>query len=562
MTSAHDFALAAARKYLQSIVFVDDEIYLPVPVRVDAVDLPQIVMPMTIFAKPILPITEVGTEADSDSAGSAEENASNDGGRFHPKHLVESFARERMVCALYEPEENFPTDVDSELFKLCERADAVILDWEFHREPGTKVKELLTGLVSAAQTAVPHHVRLCAVYTSTPDLKRIASQLFEHFERCGLSVKVDGEYSISAGSSRIVILGKPTTGRSQEQSTAAEVSEKDLAGRIIKEFASMHEGILPSMALQGLASVRTNTKKILDKFHKELDGAFLAHRGLILPGDDAFEQIPELLAEEALAVMSDNWIGHDDAKALAETAIDALKIQTAWVDKRGTLSSPGQYPIQLLKEGQTKVARKVDLTPANLDILHAELDPHNTSAKERLASLYSSRTQYGEERALQFGTIIRYKVCTASEGGCGTHDCIIDTRYAICLMPLCDCVRLKPERWYQFPFWELRIDNCGASSKGIVVELPGGSGFIELFSMGKPRDQLWLDEFLAGTSKMVIARSESDMFTFKGRSARSYEWVAQLKPNHAQRIAHDIGNSFSRVGVLEAEWLRLKADRQ
>ena len=35
------------------------------------------------------------------------------------------------------------------------------------------------------------------------------------------------------------------------------------------------------------------------------------------------------------------------------------------------------------------------------------------------------------------------------------------------------------------------------------------------------------------------------------------EWVAQLKPGLAQRVANDIGQSFSRVGVVEAEWLRL-----
>lgn len=562
MTSTHDFALTAARKYLQSIVFVDDEIYLPVSVRADTVDLPSAATAMKVFAKPIQPMTEVGEKAPSSSADQGGENTPNNGGHYHPKYLVESFARERMVCALYEPEENFPTDANSELFKLCERADAVILDWEFHKEPGTKVKELLTGLVSAAQTAVPHHVRLCAVYTSTPDLKRIASQLFEHLDRSGLCVEVAGEYGISAGSSRIIILGKPTTGRPQDQAKVAEVAEKDLAGRIIKEFATMHEGILPSMALQGLASVRTNAKKILDKFHKELDGAFLVHRGLILPGDDAFEQIPELLAEEALAVMSDNWIGHDDAKALAEIAVDGMNIQTAWIDKNGSAGNPGQQAVQLLKKGPGKVGRKVELSPENLDVLHVELDPHNTLAKERLATLYSSRTQYGAQRSLQFGTIIRYNVCIEAEGICGEHECVIGSRYAICLMPLCDCVRLKPDRWYQFPFWELRTNNHGASSKGIVVELPGGSGFVELFSMGKPRDQLWLDEFQAGSTKMVVARNEIDKFIFKSRSAKSFDWIAQLKPNHAQRIAHDIGNSFSRVGVLEAEWLRLKADRQ
>lgn len=459
-----------------------------------------------------------------------------------------------MVCALYEPQQDFPTDSDSDIFKLCERADVVILDWDFHKEPGKKVKKLVQGLVSSAQTTVPHHVRLCAIYTSTQNLKHVALELFGYLNQGGLDVKADGEYKLNAGSARIIVLGKPTSGRPADQMDAAEVKEENLAQRIIGEFASMHEGILPSIALHGLASIRTNTKKILDKFQKGMDGAFLAHRGLILPGDDAFEQIPELLAEEALAVMVDNWIDPDEAKTLAEDKIEQMGIQTVWTLKSGaTDAPPGRLPNKLLKCGPRTINKKVSLTPEALKALHDELDTENISAQQRLAALYTSRTQYGDKRTLEFGTIIRY----VKPGAEGT------AVYAICLMPQCDCVRLKQTTPYSFPFWELRADNKGESSKGIVVELPEDKSFVELFSMGKPRDQLWLEDFEAAAEGMVVAEKDNDSakFMFTGKSAKTFEWIAQLKPSHAQRIAHDIGTSFSRIGVLEAEWLRLKADR-
>lgn len=545
MTSAQEFALTAARKYLQSVVFVDDEIYVPVPAEAIKADVGIAAAAMRVFAKPMQPTAEEGKKPTEKK----EARDPNGGGLYHPKYLVESFARERMVCALYEPAKDFPTSADSEIFKLCERADVVILDWEFHKEPGRKVMELVGGLVAAAQTTVPHHVRLCAIYTSTPNLKHVAQQIYDHLHSLQLDVKTDGDYNLNAGSSRIVVLGKPSTGRPKDQAKAAEVAETDLAQRIIQEFAMMHEGILPSMALHGLASVRTNTKKILDKFRRDMDGAFLAHRGLILPGDDAFEQIPELLAEEALAVMVDNRIDQDAAKKLAEKTIDSLDIKTVWATKNGTASEPGKLAVKLLKEGPEKVRRKVHLDPIVLKGLHDDMDAGKASAKERLAALYTSRTQYGNTRALEFGTVVRYSA--EVEG----------FAYAICLMPLCDCVRLKKNEWYRFPFWELRVDNKGASSKGIVVELPAKEGFVELFSMGKPRDQLWLDDFQAGASKTVTAVVDEGKFFFKGKT-RQMEWIAQLKPSHAHRIAQDIGTSFTRVGVLEAEWLRLKADRQ
>lgn len=545
MTSSQEFALSAARKYLQSVVFVDDEIYVSVPATEVRVGVKGAALGMKVFAKPREPkietVVEVKDQAEVDAAGKDEPEL------YHPKNLVESFARERMVCALYEPKKDFPTDPESEIFKLCERADVVILDWEFYKEPGKKVMELIANLVASAQTTVPHHVRLCTIYTTNQNLKHVASQVFDHLQKQGLRVGADGEYNLEAGSSRIVVLGKPTTGRPDDQVKAAQVAEADLADRIIREFAKMHEGILPSMALQGLASVRTNTKKILDKFRKEMDGAFLAHRGLILPGDDAFEQIPELLAEEALAVMIDNQIGQEVATKLANKAIDGMSIATAWPRKTGNKDAGDVSAIGLLKNGPGKIRDRVHLDSAALDALHAEMDKGSHSAKERLAALYTTRTQYGSDRKLEFGTIARRK--------------LLDDQYeySICLMPLCDCVRLKNGTSYQFPFWKLRVDNKSASSKGMVVELPDGS-FIELFSMGKPRDQLWMGDFKASASKMVVAEKLGDAFLFNGEVAE-LQWVAQLKPSHAQRIAQDIGNSFARVGVLEAEWLRLKADR-
>ena len=477
------------------------------------------------------------------------------GAMYHPKYLVESFARERMVCALYEPAKDFKTDPESELFRLCERADVVILDWEFHKDPGKKVMDLIAGLVTVAQTTVPHHVRLCAIYTSTQNLKHVAQQIFDNLTGLKLAVRADGEYDLNAGSSRIIVLGKPTTGRPADQAAAAEVSETDLAERIIGEFAKMHSGILPSMALHGLASIRTNTKKILDKFRADMDGAFLTHRGLVWPSDDAFEQIPELLAEEALAVMIDNKLSADDAKGMADRAIDDMNLKTVWTGKDKNPTKAGEFATRLLKEGPAAIRKEVNLDHRAIRKLHEELDVGKTRATERFAALYVTRTQYGKDRYLEFGTIVRYCVMTTDKEGNEKAE----RRYAVCLMPVCDCVRLAEGKPYRFPFWELKSAVGKGNSKGVVIELPNTEGFVELFSYGKPRDQLWMDEFVAGAQHMVTATIDGDTFLLNGQT-HVCEWVAQLKPSHAQRIAHDLGTSLARVGVIEAEWIRLKAD--
>ena len=79
----------------------------------------------------------------------------------------------------------------------------------------------------------------------------------------------------------------------------------------------MHSGILPSYALHGMASVGRNSKRILDKFHRDMDGEFLLHRASLLANEDAFQQLPELLAEEVLAVLVDDDVPSDDAAEIA-----------------------------------------------------------------------------------------------------------------------------------------------------------------------------------------------------------------------------------------------------
>ena len=67
MTLVHDFALEAARKYLQSVVFVDDEIYYEVPAKGVEIDVvgPGGAKGMQIFAakKPLAPKVDEIVEA-------------------------------------------------------------------------------------------------------------------------------------------------------------------------------------------------------------------------------------------------------------------------------------------------------------------------------------------------------------------------------------------------------------------------------------------------------------------------------------------------------------------
>ena len=82
------------------------------------------------------------------------------------------------------------------------------------------------------------------------------------------------------------------------------VPESDLATRTIREFSRLASGLLQGIVLRGIANLRKNNRRILSRFRKDLDMAFLTHRALLLP-DEAFGQIIPLVTEELQAVLED-----------------------------------------------------------------------------------------------------------------------------------------------------------------------------------------------------------------------------------------------------------------
>ena len=63
-----------------------------------------------------------------------------------------------------------------------------------------------------------------------------------------------------------------------------------------------------------------------------------------------------------------------------------------------------------------------------------------------------------------------------------------------------------------------------------------------------------------GNGDVVYAnKDEESRFVFKDEDGKEYEWIAELKTEHAQRAAEEFGREVSRVGLTESEWLRMKA---
>jgi hypothetical protein len=198
---------------------------------------------------------------------------------------------------------------------------------------------------------------------------------------------------------------------------------------------------------------------------------------------------------------------------------------------------------------------------AAIQDLQSMIDPQAKESNQRLASLFASRTQYNNKvRHLHYGTIVRHRDAKNTPW-----------TYSFCFMPVCDCIRLTLTKQFKqgnpvsFPFWRLKEDVYSGSQgarRGLVLELADKT-HIALSAGGKARDMLWVAAFNVNkkTGTITATRKRDGRFVFAGSQNIKIEWVGQIKPLHAQRIAHDLGQSLSRVGLVEAEWLRLLCDR-
>ena len=528
LTSLADFSRLAARKYLQSAVFIDDNIYTP--------DSARLASPTEIAVRQLKPAFVEAQDAGTPPSPEANQAVLPERPPFRTKDIVVSFAEHGIVCALYEPERDFSTDETSVVFKLCETADLVILDWDFHEVgvTGTKPKSLIESLIKSGNRVAPHHIRLIAIYTNTPDLQFISNSIYEHLTGRGCNPEpVDNSaLHLQSGSSRILVLGKHGMRRAADQENFT-VKESDLADRLLQEFSDMNSGILPSYALHGMGAIRRNSKRILDRFNRGMDGAFLLHRELVAKDHEAFDQLPELLADELRAVVEDEHLDATQAALIAANAVDGDEI-----------SGQDKGAIALAKN-----------TPTPYKFVKNKLVANNSvpKAHQHLAALFSNRTQYSKAfRTLTYGTVVRRRLTNDSPW-----------EFAFCLIPICDSLRLDAEKKIRFPFWTLVEDLYSGSTKrrGMVLYSPDDESPIALTASGKASKMLWLEEFIVdATTQTVRATLKNGVSRFDGAES-DIQWVGQLKPLHAQRIAIDIGDNLSRVGLDEAEWLRLLCDR-
>lgn len=472
------------------------------------------------------------------------------------KVLGDAFARAGLICGFLKPGNDGTDEARQLVVKSARRADIMVLDWSINRDEGTTTSEIVEQILSADDVEEERRLRLIAIYTSRLETDAILDRLQEVVDPFFGGSPVDRkQFSLAKGPLRIEVYAKNTAHVVNTAVQDRAVSEDDLPSRLIDDFADMNAGLVPSVALAGLAAIRANTHRVLAVLNATLDPAYVAQRLLIPDQPEAGEQLVGLVASELRAIMDDRDVSHE---AGAEAIQEWLRWRIASGASLGIVDGNNREEedlATLLKYGLAAAARdqrqeikdirdQRDLTPGKEIDGTANLFAEDAAtaglANDRLAMRLSLRSHYTRPaRVLQLGTLVKDSTGT----------------YLLCVQPVCDSVRLtEPEREFIFMPTE-HVDK----KFDIVVNDPEADDRRTLRVIPRPYMIRKIAFAATDTLRCVQAAEADGLHQFTDTDGAKYVWIARLEEGYAQRVAHHLGTELSRVGLSESEWLRRKA---
>jgi len=543
--SFSEWSKDVAAEFLANVMIVDDR------ARLSAGD--ESVKPTALVAPP-------RQGATVPARGETGVSVANGAHSLYAKALIDEFARHGIICGVFCPAEGQIDSFPKDFFSVIERADVVILDWVLHEyKNGEKALEILRELQRATKKE-KGRARLVIIYSGENDLLQIVAAIRKELK---VGEETDS-YTVQAGPIRVTVYAKEES-RVVEEHKARKIKEADLPNTAISEFSLMTGGLVSNVALKSLAVLRANTHQLLSTFSRTLDAPYITHRTLLLP-EEASDHIVPLIVAEIQSILEDERVGqlagfsnisrwlkyqvdrglefsiqHTNEQASFKGMKFLLKRGVSQVAVEEIFKSHKKFADGLLRSPKN-AARQVVSTLTERLTLPAE---RSIVSNQDLAMLMSIRSRYSTPPpVLRLGSIVLETRGKNSE-------------FLLCVQPLCDSVRINKER--SFPFLPLKKVSESAACDFLIKDR---GGILRFALRSKPFEARMVTFKPAKTEREIVARTAKTGRFFKASSGQStYRWIADLKSDHAQRVANDYAYEISRVGLTESEWLRKISQR-
>lgn len=446
--------------------------------------------------------------------------------------------------------------------KNLKKSDALILDWQVESDGGDFILQILDSLIGKDKNSL----RVILIYTGFPNLKSIIQKIKDKFSEILFETDPTHGCSIRHGSTLISVYAKTVLSVDPALSNRV-VNEKQLVEALISEFTSITSGLVSNVALRSISVIRQNTHRLLSLFNKELDPAFLAHRGSLPVVDDASDLLKESILNSIKAILDYNYIEYDCSIIPIKKWINSFSFSSkGLLLNKQTLKLSKTEIIRWQKDGFIKMVKDVWLKQfptINLDenklmnLFKSEIHKFalnhflpdglvNNDLEEKFSVLTHHKSNYANPTylpKLTLGTIIQGK---------------LTKHYWLCVQQKCDSVRLndQPRR---FLFLPLLVPKDNGKFNFLI---PTDTSFVKV-KVDLNTHSLRTIKFTGNKEGAVYARKfgKSDNFFFiqyyKERTKdENFKWILDLKDAHAQRISNSYAAKLSRIGLDESEWLR------
>jgi hypothetical protein len=528
---------------------------------------------------------------------------------LNAKEVTDSFCRRELLCAVLRPEKN---DEAATFFSAISKADLIVLDWQIYKDDGKFATEIV-DMFLAQESSANARVRLIAIYTSSPDLAQIVPTITERINGKwnGFSNTEQDDFQATNGPLTVAVYAKEET-TLPEYAKSRLVNVADLPGRLICDFAALNPGLLSNVVYEALSVLRNNMHHVLLQIHPKLDAPYLAHRALLPFPKDAVNFAMELVSSEIASVLNlsfstiENLVGiqaimswlmykqedHNFVLQVEHPVVNVQPNQIAIIlqnelsdtDERklveGFLQNINRQGYSLQRHSQ-KQSINLDLEAMQLLLeegVEKWIIPGLTRSKMRfyrddlfqtLTSVFTESAEIALDLDCEFSILTAFRRTRLSIDD--RHRLVapkltlgvlvkLNEDYFLCLQPRCDSVRLQGKT--KFVFLKLRKANPGEKFDYVVRH---ERTYIQLKLVFK-HTLVHNDHFDPnpefGNTVVAVLDSNCAFFVSVDNTAHRYEWIADLHPEQAQKIANKYAAILARVGLDESEWLRRSRGRE
>lgn len=506
---------------------------------------------------------------------------------FDAGRIIKNFSEEGVVCSIFKFTEE--SDIHR-IANISQRSDITILDWKMNpilenteidddeedderESKGYYTLEILKKVIPCKY----NKFKLFIIYTDEIDFSRIVTEIRKTLTETGVSIKEESQYSFLCNSSKITIFGKEAI--KTKTTHIKDIAERafsyaELPNAIYDEFIKFTHGVVSNIFLKSITSIRANTFFLLDTFQREIDAAFISHKGLLPLPDDAHDHIIELIGSEIKSVIS-GALNEIDTNTQIEGFIESLdpkqllfnfnkeglpnidNIPNSFnIEEFKILFQKGVIPICKYEKESTK--SKIDLSKKVIKhlpkIIIKGCEPQISKEKVTLlanksniifAKLTTLRNRYldSNKPILTLGVLLKGTTLSG------------ENEYWVCIQPKCDSVRLSIDENMHIgrPFMFLNLTKT--SNNGDVV-LDTNLALKIIYNITKIRQFM----FRPTENGMVQVQGiNSDNWFFLDSFGKRFEYLGELKNDFAQRIANNFASQISRVATNHSEWLRLNS---